>query len=124
MGRGDGGLATGDLPQSHHVVRGKTLVTGSNLVHSCHFEGVHREGLEVRHVKDCLGRASGEDLVGVPVGVLAFQDVDDVVSDLAVVAVERWGPGQHTAPRVELHDQRLPRPAGDVWQQRGSCYTI
>ena len=63
MGSGYGWLATGDLSQGHHVVGGKTLVTGSNLVHSGHLEGVHREGLEVRHVEDCLRRAGGEDLV-------------------------------------------------------------
>ena len=110
----DGGLAAGYLPERHHVVGGQALVAPSYLVHSGHFEGVDSEGLEVGDVEDCLRSVGGEDLVVVPVSVLALQDVDDVVGHLAVVSVEGRGPGENTAPRVELHDQRLSRPTGNI----------
>ena len=42
-----------------------------------------------------------------PVRVLALEDVDGVVLDLAVVGVQGRRPGQLHRPRVKLHHQRL-----------------
>ena len=110
----DGGLPAGDLPQGHHVVGRATGVAGADTVDSRHSEGVDGEGLELGHVVARLVVAGGDDLVGVPVRVLALQDVDDVVAHGAVVVVERRRPGENHTAGVELHDQRLPRSAGHV----------
>ena len=87
MGRGDGWLAAGHLPQGHHVVGGDAFIAGADLVNCCHFEGVNSKGLEVGDVEDCLRIISGDDLVRVPVCVLPLQDVYDVAGDVAVVGV-------------------------------------
>ena len=111
----DSWFTTGDLPERHHVVGGTTGVAGPDTVHSGHLEGVHREGLEVGDVVAGLLGVGGDHFVAVPVRVLALQDVDDVVGHGAVILVERGGPGQNHAPRVKLHDQRLPWGGGHVW---------
>lgn len=36
MGRGDGGFATGNFSEGHHVIGRNTLVTGTNIVDSSH----------------------------------------------------------------------------------------
>ena len=115
VGRLDGGLPAGDLPQCHHVPRRTTGVAGSDTVDSGYFEGVHGEGLEVGDVVAGLLGVGGDHLVVVPVSVLPLQDVDDVVGHRAVVVVEGRRPGENHTPRVELHDQRLPRSAGHVY---------
>ena len=132
VGRGDGGLAAGLLPQSHHVVRGQTLVTGSNAVHRCHLyrlsvkfspcplfthlEGVDSEGGQVSDIVAGLGWGGGDHLVVTPVRLLALPDVDDVVADLGEVDMQRRGPGELNTARVKLHDQGLARSARDVWK--------
>ena len=54
------------------------------------------------------------DLMTGPVRVLALEDVDGVVLDLAVVGVQGRRPGQLHRPRVELHHQRLAGGARHV----------
>ena len=115
MGSLDGWLPAGDLPESHHVVGGAAGVALSDTVDPGHFEGVHREGLEVGDVVAGLLAGGGDHLVCLPVRVLPLQDVDDVVQHWAVVVVEGGRPGEDDTPRVEFHDQRLPGGAGDVW---------
>ena len=117
MGSLDGWLAAGDLPEGHHVVWGPAGVAGADAVHSRHFEGVDGEWLEVGHVVARLVGVGGDHLVAIPVGVLALQDVDDVVEDGAVVGVEGRGPGENHTPRVEFHDQRLPGGGRHVWDR-------
>ena len=131
--RGDGGLAAGHLPQGHHVVRGQTLIAGTNAVHSSHLnilsfkslpiftkdstdlEWVDSEGGQVGDIVAGLGWVGGDHLVMTPVRLLALPDVDDVVADLWEVDMEGWGPGELNTPRVKLHDERLAWSAGDVW---------
>ena len=55
-----------------------------------------------------------------PVRVLALEDVDGVVLDLAVVGVQGRRPGQLHRPRVELHHQRLAGGARHVCNINGS----
>ena len=130
MSRGDGGLATGLLPEGHHVVRGQTLITGTNAVHSCHLirisvkislcshlthlEGVDSEGGQVGDIVAGLGGGGGDHLVVTPVCLLALPDVDDVMTDLREVNMQRRGPGELHTARVKLHDQGLARSARDV----------
>ena len=130
MSRGDGGLAVGHLPEGHHVVRGQTLIAGTNAVHGCHLirisvklsrcshlthlEGVDSEGGQVGDIVAGLGGGGGDHLVMTPVCLLALPDVDDVVTDLREVNMQRRGPGELHTARVKLHDQGLARSARDV----------
>lgn len=132
VGRGDGGLAAGHLPQGHHVVRGQTLVTGTNAVHRCHLnrfsvklspcshpthlERVDSEGRQVSDIVASLCWGGGDHLVVTPVCLLALPDVDDVVADLGEVDMQRRGPGELHTARVKLHDQGLTRSARDIWK--------
>ena len=84
------------------------------MVNSSNGEGVDGEGLEAGDVVAGLLAGGGDHLVALPVRVLALQDVDDVVQHRAVVLVEGRRPGEHNAPGVKLHDQRLARSARDV----------
>ena len=96
------------------MVGGATGVAGPDTVDPGHFEGVDGEGLEAGDVVAGLLAGGGDHLVALPVRVLALQDVDDVVQDRAVVLVEGGRPGEHNAPGVKLHDERLTRGAGHV----------
>ena len=132
VGRGDGGLAAGHLPQGHHVVRGQTLIAGTNAVHSRHLnilsfkslsiftkntdlEWVDSEGGQVGDIVAGLGGVGGDHLVVAPVSLLALPDVDDVVADLGEVDMQGRRPGELHTAGIKLHDERLAWSAGDVW---------
>ena len=135
MGGGDGGLAAGHLPQGHHVIRGQTLVARADAVHGghlhnvlsvkilricssveAHLEWVDGEGRQAGHIVAGLGRLGGDHLVLAPVRLLTLPDVDDVVTDLREVDMQRRRPGELNTPGVELHDERLAGGARDIWK--------
>ena len=49
VGAGDGGLATGDLPQGDHVVALLTLPAQPHPIDRHHLEAVDAEGVEAHH---------------------------------------------------------------------------
>ena len=88
----------------------------SRCSHLTHLEGVDSEGGQVGDIVAGLGGGGGDHLVVTPVSLLALPDVDDVMTDLREVNMQRRGPGELHTARVKLHDQRLARSARDVWK--------